>query len=101
MEEFDLASRRRVSALGALSILRDAFRSSFAALAAFERDEFRAPSMFWRPSPSTLVRLVQTMDRFKGDERGNVALIFGLSCVMIFVGMGAGLDLSRAYLARQ
>jgi Flp pilus assembly protein TadG len=39
--------------------------------------------------------------RFKRDDRGNIALVFGLSSVMIFTAMGAGLDLSRAYLARQ
>jgi len=44
---------------------------------------------------------IQTLVRFRDDRRGNIALIFGLSCVMIFTAMGAGLDLSRAYLAKQ
>ncbi|MGA2290145.1 TadE/TadG family type IV pilus assembly protein [Bradyrhizobium sp.] len=46
-------------------------------------------------------RLLRTLSRFGNDTRGNIALIFGLSAVMIFTGVGAGLDLSRAYLARQ
>jgi Flp pilus assembly protein TadG len=46
-------------------------------------------------------RLLQALTRFGSDTRGNIALIFGLSAVMIFTSMGAGLDLSRAYLARQ
>jgi Flp pilus assembly protein TadG len=46
-------------------------------------------------------RLLRTLTRFGSDTRGNIALIFGLSAVMIFTAVGAGLDLSRAYLARQ
>jgi Flp pilus assembly protein TadG len=46
-------------------------------------------------------RLLRTLTRFRTDTRGNIALIFGLASVMIFTGVGAGLDLSRAYLARQ
>jgi Flp pilus assembly protein TadG len=46
-------------------------------------------------------KLLRTLARFGGDTRGNIALIFGLSSVMIFTAVGAGLDLSRAYLARQ
>jgi len=46
-------------------------------------------------------KLLRTLTRFGSDTRGNIALIFGLSAVMIFTAVGAGLDLSRAYLARQ
>jgi Flp pilus assembly protein TadG len=46
-------------------------------------------------------QLVRTLGRFRKDTGGNIALIFGLSAVMIFTAVGAGLDLSRAYLARQ
>ena len=38
---------------------------------------------------------------FRTDNRGNVALLFGLTVVMIFRAVGAGLDLSRAYQTRQ
>jgi Flp pilus assembly protein TadG len=41
------------------------------------------------------------LSSFSRDERGNIALAFGLSSLMIFTAMGAGVDLSRAYLARQ
>ena len=46
-------------------------------------------------------RTVKPLRRFFVDDRGNIALIFGLASMMIFTSMGAGLDLSRAYLARQ
>jgi Flp pilus assembly protein TadG len=46
-------------------------------------------------------KFFRTLDRFRRDKSGNIALSFGLSCVMIFTAMGAGLDLSRAYLAKQ
>jgi Flp pilus assembly protein TadG len=46
-------------------------------------------------------RFKRTLSRFGNDTGGNIALIFGLSAVMIFTALGAGLDLSRAYLARQ
>jgi len=43
----------------------------------------------------------QLLRSFGGDQRGNIAIAFALSCTLIFTAMGAGLDLSRAYLARQ
>ncbi len=45
--------------------------------------------------------LIASVCRFKTDAGGNIAVIFGLSSIMIFTAMGAGLDLSRAYLAGQ
>jgi Flp pilus assembly protein TadG len=44
---------------------------------------------------------VKTLRRFNADKRGNVALLFGLTVVVIFVAIGAGLDLARAYQTRQ
>lgn len=38
---------------------------------------------------------------FAADERGNVALLFGLMSILLFMAMGGGIDFSRAYLARQ
>jgi Flp pilus assembly protein TadG len=46
-------------------------------------------------------RFAGNLSRFHKDESGNIALLFGLSAVTMFTAMGAGLDLSRAYLARQ
>jgi hypothetical protein len=44
---------------------------------------------------------LKTLGRFKTAEDGNVALLFGLTVVMIFIAVGAGLDLARAYQTRQ
>jgi len=44
---------------------------------------------------------VKWLSNFGADERGNVAVLFGIAVVMIFVAIGAGLDLARAYQTRQ
>ncbi|MFZ0421910.1 MAG: TadE/TadG family type IV pilus assembly protein [Xanthobacteraceae bacterium] len=46
-------------------------------------------------------KLRNAVTDFRTDSRGNVALLFGLTVVMIFGAVGAGLDLSRAYQTRQ
>ncbi len=38
---------------------------------------------------------------FARDTRGNVAIIFALASTAMLVGIGSGIDLSRAYFARQ
>jgi hypothetical protein len=48
-----------------------------------------------------VAKFVKALQPFNADERGNVALLFGLTVVMIFVAVGAGLDLARAYQTRQ
>jgi Flp pilus assembly protein TadG len=45
--------------------------------------------------------LSQTTRRFCADKSGQIAVIFALSSVMIMLAAGGGMDLSRAYLARQ
>ncbi len=37
----------------------------------------------------------------RGDRRGQIAIMFGLSALMIVTGVGAGVDLMRAYLVQQ
>lgn len=51
--------------------------------------------------PRSVAKFVKALQPFNADERGNVALLFGLTVVMIFVAVGAGLDLARAYQTRQ
>lgn len=48
-----------------------------------------------------LSRCLAAFSRFAGHARGNVAIIFALSSVAIALGVGAALDLSGAYAARQ
>ena len=49
----------------------------------------------------TIVALLRAGRRFRADQSGNIVIIFALSAVMIVTAVGAGIDLSRAYLARQ
>ena len=51
--------------------------------------------------PRSVAKFVKALQPFNADESGNVALLFGLTVVMIFVAVGAGLDLARAYQTRQ
>lgn len=44
---------------------------------------------------------VRRLSRFGKDSRGNIAIVFALSSTMIVVGLGASVDLARAYVARQ
>lgn len=46
-------------------------------------------------------RLRLSLHSFARDVRGNIAMLFALSCSAAFIAMGAGLDLSRAFSARQ
>jgi Flp pilus assembly protein TadG len=48
-----------------------------------------------------LSKLANLLSGFHRNRRGSVAILFALACVMLFVGMGAGLDLARAYQTRQ
>jgi hypothetical protein len=48
-----------------------------------------------------IVALLRAGRRFRADQSGNIAIVFALSAVMIVTAVGAGIDLSRAYLARQ
>jgi Flp pilus assembly protein TadG len=50
---------------------------------------------------STLLKFLLICGAFARDERANIAMSFGLVSVVLFSAMGVGLDLSRAYLARQ
>ena len=45
--------------------------------------------------------LASLRSRFRQDVRGNVAIVFALASTALLVASGAGIDLSRAYLARQ
>ena len=38
---------------------------------------------------------------FRQNARGNIAIIFALSSTMVVIGVGAGIDLTRAFYARQ
>jgi Flp pilus assembly protein TadG len=38
---------------------------------------------------------------FSENNRGNVAVIFALASIMIIIGVGSAMDLTRAYMARQ
>jgi hypothetical protein len=44
---------------------------------------------------------IGALGRFRADARANVSILFGLSSVVIFIGVGAGIDLGRAYFAKQ
>jgi Flp pilus assembly protein TadG len=48
-----------------------------------------------------VVGLLKVGRVFRADRSGQIAVIFGLSSVMIVTAAGAGMDLSRAYMARQ
>ena len=45
--------------------------------------------------------LREVFARFRSDDRGQIAIIFALSSVALLLGVGAGVDLARAYSARQ
>ena len=53
------------------------------------------------PHLQFVAKPIEWLSNFSGDERGNVATLFGLAAVMIFVAVGAGIDLARAYQTRQ
>jgi hypothetical protein len=53
------------------------------------------------PRVRIFVKPIEWLANFRADERGNVAILFGLALVMIFCAVGAGLDLARAYQTRQ
>jgi len=91
MEEFHKSLSRPLSAIGAAAANAKRFASCVVDLPPWAETNHRSGSR----------RVIQILARFRRDERGNIALVFGLSCLMIFTAMGAGLDLSRAYLARQ
>jgi Flp pilus assembly protein TadG len=48
-----------------------------------------------------IARIANARRNFVTDTRGNVALLFGLMSMVLFMAMGGGLDFARAYLARQ
>jgi Flp pilus assembly protein TadG len=49
----------------------------------------------------TCAGLFAVARRFASDRRGNIAMLFAVAAVMIVTGVGAGIDLARAYGARQ
>jgi Flp pilus assembly protein TadG len=49
----------------------------------------------------SLSRLANLLSGFRRNRQGSIAILFALTCVMLFVGVGAGLDLTRAYQTRQ
>jgi Flp pilus assembly protein TadG len=49
----------------------------------------------------TCAGLFAVARRFVGDRRGNMAMLFAVAAAMIVTGVGAGIDLARAYGARQ
>jgi hypothetical protein len=48
-----------------------------------------------------VAKLHRAVAVFRADNRGNVAILFALTALMIFIAVGAGLDLARAYQTRQ
>jgi Flp pilus assembly protein TadG len=48
-----------------------------------------------------LLKLADTVRRFRADRSGQIAVIFALSSVMVVTAGGAGMDLMRTYFARQ
>lgn len=46
-------------------------------------------------------RIRRTLARLRLDERGNITILFGLAITVIVMAAGGGIDLSRAYQARQ
>ena len=46
-------------------------------------------------------RLLKILGAFRAEESGQILIIFALSSLGIFAGLGAGVDLSAAYAARQ
>jgi Flp pilus assembly protein TadG len=43
----------------------------------------------------------RTLQAFHRDRKANVTLLFGLMSIMMMIGAGASIDLTRAYMARQ
>ena len=48
-----------------------------------------------------LARLLDEIRRFRTDRSGQIAIIFAISSLALMLGVGAGIDLARAYSARQ
>jgi Flp pilus assembly protein TadG len=48
-----------------------------------------------------IVATLKAWTRFADDQRGQIAVIFALSSTALVVGLGASVDLSRAFAARQ
>ena len=48
-----------------------------------------------------VVQLRGELGRFREDARGQIAIIFAISSLAILLGLGASVDLARAYSARQ
>lgn len=49
---------------------------------------------------SPFQQVTRFFNRWRRDRRGNVALIFGLAAIPLFVGAGAAIDTSRAYIVQ-
>ncbi|MES1989436.1 MAG: TadE/TadG family type IV pilus assembly protein [Pseudomonadota bacterium] len=43
----------------------------------------------------------KTLERFMADRRGSYAVIFALTIIPILIAIGAAIDLSQAYVAKQ
>ncbi len=48
-----------------------------------------------------LSKLSLLSKRFASDKAANISILFGFSCVVIMIAVGSGIDLGRAYFAKQ